>query len=185
MIQGWTANAGTMITPTEKQIVSAYSAVSGYRAGHPESDQGAVELEVLNYWRKHGIAGRKIAVYASIAPRVRLHVRQAIYLFGGIYVGVSLPITAQDQAVWRLNRSAGHASDAGSWGGHAVNIIGYDTGGMTCVTWGGLKRMTWGFWDAYGDEAYGVVSPDLLNPAGLSPTGLNMTKLMDDLRGVV
>jgi hypothetical protein len=51
MIECWTANLGDAFTPTNTQIIAAYSATSGYVPGDPATDKGAVELDVLNYWR--------------------------------------------------------------------------------------------------------------------------------------
>lgn len=36
-------------------------------------------------------------------------------------------------------------------------IINYDQDGLTCMTWGRKQHMTWDFWDARIDEAYGIV----------------------------
>ncbi len=52
------------------------------------------------------------------------------------------------------------AYEPGSWGGHAVVVVGYDASGVTIVTWGALKRITWAGWGAYCDEAYAILSPD-------------------------
>ena len=35
----------------------------------------------------------------------------------------------------------------GSWGGHAVDVVGYDDAGLTVVSWGALLRASWDFWD--------------------------------------
>jgi hypothetical protein len=60
LIMEWTANAGKkMVTPTDKQIVAAYSAITGYNPATGANDNGANEIDVLNYWRQTGIAGHK------------------------------------------------------------------------------------------------------------------------------
>jgi hypothetical protein len=40
---------------------------------------------------------------------------------------------------------------------YRLRLTGYDSKGLVCMTWGARQYMTWGFWDAYVDEAYGVV----------------------------
>ncbi len=186
MIEAWTANTGQPFTPADADIVAAYSAVSGYNPQTGANDDGAVELDVLNYWRQHGIAGHPIAAYVAIDPRNVDHVRAAIYLFGGIYIGLSLPLSAQNQRVWSVPffGAWGHGSP-GSWGGHAVPNLAYDANGMTCVTWGALMRMTWAFFHTYCDEAYAVLSADWINQqAGKSPAGFDLATLEADLNEV-
>ncbi len=72
-------------------------------------------------------------------------------------------------------------STPGSWGGHAVPVIAYDASGLTCITWGALKRMTWAFWDAYCDEAYACLSRDWA--AARAPSGFDWAALDADLGG--
>ena len=100
MIQCWTANAGDAVTPTDAQVIAAYSATGHYIVGDAATDHGALELDVLNFWRQQGIAGHKIAAYVSFSPQNFEHTRQAINIFGGIYVGLALPLSAQNQDVW-------------------------------------------------------------------------------------
>ena len=162
----------------------AYSAITGYNPADPSTDQGAVELDVLNYWRQNGIAGHKILGYAKLDPGNVDHVRQSVYLFEGTYIGVQLPISAQGQATWDVP-AGGLTGDGepGSWGGHAVPVIGYDADGLWVVTWGKLLKMTWAFWRAYTDEAYACFSIDMLE-AGKSPAGFDLPALQTFLAGV-
>src|ERR1700689_1515906 len=61
LIMEWTANAGKkMVTPTDAQIVAAYSAITGYNPTTGANDNGANEVDGLNYWRQDGIAGHKM-----------------------------------------------------------------------------------------------------------------------------
>ena len=60
-------NAGKkMATPSDKQVVAAYSAITGYNPSTGANDNGAVEIDVLNYWRQTGIAGHKIGAYVAL-----------------------------------------------------------------------------------------------------------------------
>ncbi len=104
------------------------------------------------------------------------------YLFGGLYIGLQLPLSARDQRVWDWNGRLDGPDAPGSWGGHAVDIVGYDEAGLTAVTWGELQRLTWGFWDRYCDECYCIVSADFLSGAGTTPEGLDLAALESDLR---
>ena len=182
MIECWTANASKEKVPTDASIIAAYSAITGYDPHTGENDNGAVELDVLNYWRKRGIAGSQISAYAAVKPGNHDHVRQSVFLFGGCYIGLSLPISAQTQKIWNVVK--GPRGKAGSWGGHAVPVVAYDANGLTVVTWGKLMQMTWAFWDAYCDEAYAILSPDWLEAGKTSPSGFDVAALQSDLRTV-
>ena len=43
----------------------------------PDTDRGAVELDVLRYWRKTGIGGTKIDAFMALEPKNHLHVQAA------------------------------------------------------------------------------------------------------------
>lgn len=187
LIMEWTANAGKkMVTPTDKQIVAAYSAITGYNPATGANDNGAVEIDVLNYWRQSGIAGHKIGAYVALEPSNHIHIMDSVYIFEGCYIGLQLPVSAQAQVQnhqpWSVP-PGGPTGDGkpGSWGGHAVPVVAYDQRGLTVVTWGALQTMTWSFWEAYCDEAYAILSTDYLNNKKQSPAGFNMQQLQTDL----
>jgi len=187
LIMEWTANAGKQAaTPTDKQIVAAYSAITGYNPVTGANDNGANELDVLNYWRQTGIAGHKIDAYMALEPSNHNHIMDSVYIFEGCYIGVQLPISAQAQTQnhqpWSVP-PGGPSGDGkpGSWGGHAVPVVAYDARGVTVVTWGALQVMTWTFWEAYCDEAYSLLSKDYLNGKKQAPQGFSMNALQEDL----
>ena len=185
LLMQWTGSAGALVTPTDADILAAYAAITGYTPSDPDSDGGAVELDVLNYWRATGIAGHKIGAYASVNPKNHAHVQAAAYLFGGLYIGVALPLSAQGQQTWDVVGDGKTGDSApGSWGGHAVEVVAYDAGGLWVVTWGALMRVTWAFWDAYVDEAYAILSPDFIEGNGNTPEGFALAALQADLAGV-
>jgi hypothetical protein len=187
LIMEWTANAGKkMVTPTDKQIVAAYSAITGYNPTTGANDNGAVEVDVLNYWRQTGIAGHKIGAYVALEPTNHTHVMDSVYIFEGCYIGLQLPISAQAQVQnhqpWSVP-PGGTTGDGkpGSWGGHAVPVVAYDSRGVTVVTWGVLQQMTWSFWAAYCEEAYAILSNDMLTGKKKSPQGFSLQQLQADL----
>ena len=99
-IQVWTKNTEQEQTLPDEAVVSLYSAVSGFTPDNPSSDQGAVETEVLNYWLRHKVEGHTLSAFAALQPRDIRDVKDAIWLFGGVYIGLALPISAQAQDVW-------------------------------------------------------------------------------------
>jgi len=186
VIQTWTSQTtGEAIIP-DAQIVELYERACGYDPSDPDSDQGGVEIDVLNYWRKSGVDGpngpHSLDAFAAVARRHHADVKDAVWLFGGAYIGLALPLSAQSQEVWNVPAGGTSGDGApGSWGGHAVPAIAYDAGGLTCITWGALKRMTWAFWDAYCDEAYACLSKDWA--AARAPSGFDWAALDADLGG--
>jgi len=183
MVQCWTANGSTEYAMAEADVVNFYEDSTGYDPSVPSSDQGGVEIDVLNYARKNGIGGHMVGcAYVAVSPQSKTLTRDAIFLFGGLYLGIALPLSAQSQRVWDVPHSGAHGKGSpGSWGGHAVPAVAYDARGITVVTWGALKRMTWGFFRAYCDESYGIVSADWVNGERAAPNGFDLAALQADL----
>ena len=179
-IEAWTAAAaGTAVEIPEQAVVDAFEAVKVVDPATGE--EGAVELDVLKYWRSSGIGGHLIAAFARVDLSDHDLVRTGAYLFGGLYIGLQLPLSAQEQDVWDWNGRLDGPDAPGSWGGHAVNIAGYDETGLTCVTWGALQKLTWAFWDRYTDECWCLVSEDFMS-GGKTPEGFDLAALEADLQ---
>lgn len=196
MIQQWTTYAkAAPYLLSEAQVLDAYEAVSGYNPNSPNSDNGAVMVNVLRYWQKTGIGGHKITAYAAVNPANHAEMKQAVQLFGNVYIGIGLPITAQSPVtgdngnpVWGMppNGAVGDGAQY-SWGGHCVPIVGYGVdaqgnSGTEVVTWGQLYDMTWGFSDLYVTEAWAVLSEDWIEQDNQSPSGFATAVLLADLK---
>src|SRR5262249_51925011 len=157
------------VTPADADIERGY-----WETGKPPSatgsaggatDDGRDEISVLNYWRKNGVPneGHRILAYAGVDVDRVAHVKAAIAFFGGVYIGVELPLTAQSQEIWDVVPNAGEQGQPDSWGGHAIPILGYDADYLYVVTWGAVLKMTYAFMAAYVDEVYACISPDFLD----------------------
>ena len=194
MVEQWTQYAsGTPAIISDSDILKAYEDVGGYIPGQPWTDQGCDMLSALNYWRKTGIGGHKIAAYAALDLNQMLDVSLAVSLFGNVYLGVALPLYVQGSDVWEVPSHGPYGDGSpGSWGGHAIPIVGYSylppsninpnhEPGLQVVSWGQIYPMTWNFIVAYADEAYAVISQDWINKNGMSPSGFNMKALLADL----
>jgi hypothetical protein len=191
-IQVLTGNGGAEQTIPDSTILNAYVAVTGREGGayNPRTganDNGTVLIDDLNQWRA-GMHGHQIAAYASVRPSNQTHVMQAIDLFGGIAIGVSLPNTAQEQLnanqPWDYVPNGGAAAQPGSWGGHAIWVAAVDSTGLVCITWGARQAMTWAFFTTYCDEAYAVISHDFIKATGTAPSGFDFATLQADLSAV-
>jgi hypothetical protein len=183
-VQVWSANTTAEVTVPDSQILHYYEKWDGYNPKIPSSDRGGIELDVLNHWQKSSFDKHKLLAFADPAYANLGEVKQAIDLFGGVYIGLSLPLSAQDQTsagkVWNVVTPSGPNTAPGSWGGHCVFVPKYDQTSFTCITWGALQTMTLAFWNAYVDEAHALLSPDWLAGKG-APVGLDLAQLKADL----
>jgi hypothetical protein len=171
------------VTVSDADVIALYTDACGYDPNNPATDQGGDLLTVLNWWKAHGIgtAGHSPSAFAAVNVLNQTEVMQAIYLFGCLYTGVQLPVSAQAQVggVWDVDATS--AGAPGSWGGHCCVICKYDATGPWCITWGALQQMTWAFWIRYFDEAFAVLTPDWIKPDLLSASGFNLAALQADL----
>ena len=182
-VQVWTPNTGAEVTVPDSTIESYYEQWDGYVPGNPNTDNGGVELDVLNDWQKNGFAGHSLVAFADPKPAKLVEIHQSIALFGGVYIGLSLPLTAQKQDVWDVVPKGGANAKPGSWGGHCVYVPRYDQSGFTCITWGQQKTMTLAFWKKYCDEAHTLLGQDWLTAKG-SPQGFDQAQLLIDLKAI-
>jgi len=179
-IQVWTAENGKCVRLPNAVIEQYYERWDGYKPGDKSTDCGGVELDVLNRWKKEGMAGHRLYAFADPKVKNLREIRQSIALFGGVYISLDLPLTAQKQKVWDARANPGEKAKKGSWGGHCVFVPAYDAESFTCVTWGELKKMTVAFWKAYCDEAHVLLSHDWVTAKG-SPAGFDLKQLEADL----
>jgi len=164
-------------------IEGAYAAITGWDPAQPATDRGSQMLDVLRYWRATGIAGVRIDAFVAFDPRNAMQLETAINLFGGAYLGLDLPIAAQTQTVWDVSPSGPHgdAWQPGSWGGHAVAVMGYDRLTVLLVSWGALRIATRDFLRAYASEAYATLGGLWAAPGELAPSGFDRALLDADL----
>ncbi len=159
-------------------VLDAYHGITGFNINDPASDQGTNWLDALKYWKAIGIGGHRIDGYMGVNPKIYLEMREATYLFGGLHLGLNLPLSAQAQTGKLWQCKTGPNAKPGSWGGHAVPIIGYSRTRIFVITWGMVQAMTNGFFNTYCDEAWATLSGDW---ASRMPNGFNLAQLQADL----
>jgi hypothetical protein len=182
-IQIWSINTKREITLADERILHYYEKWDGFDPSNPKTDGGGVELDVLNNWQKTSFDEHKLIAYADPVFSNLEEIRQAIHLFGGVYIGLSLPTTAMKQEIWDVVPHGGDDAKPGSWGGHAVFVPKYDAHTFTCITWGQLKTMTVAFWKEYVDEAHALLSHDWFKERG-APSGFGLSELKADLDSI-
>jgi hypothetical protein len=182
-VQVWSINTGGEVTMPDNTIESYYQQWDGYVPGNPNTDNGGVELDVLNDWQKQGFSGHALLAFADPKAANLVEIRQSIALFGGVYIGMALPLTAQSQDVWDVVPGNSAKAKKGSWGGHCVFVPKYDEHGFTCITWGQLKTMTVAFWKKYCDEAHTLFGQDWVTAKG-TPSGFDQSLLEADLKAI-
>jgi hypothetical protein len=187
MIQEWTANTGREKTPPISAILKVYKHfVDG------QTDQGVNMIDVLNYWRKVGFGKDRIHAFTQLELKNNIQVQDAVWLFGGCYLGLDLPDFTVPKGLgdpkvpWIVPPKGPHGDAAPRENnGHCVPVVAYDPRSLWVVTWGILKQMSWQFYITYADEAYAVLSPDWVSTRlKKAPPGLDLETLEKDLSQV-
>lgn len=177
--EAWTNYGhGATVMTSDADVLSFYEACSGYVPGHPDTDNGAVMQDCLDYWRKTGLAGDRILAFFQVNHRDLAQVKAALYLFGGVYVGVNIPTSALDQfdagKPWDYDTHADNSIE----GGHCIHLGAMDaTGLMTVTTWGRTQKVTPAWWARFTEECWSAASMDWVNASFISPEGLDTAAL--------
>lgn len=178
-VQAWTAYSKGLVTLPNSAVLSLYEAF-GYVPGHPDTDNGVVEQDMLRYVQQHGVAGHKILAYAQVDHRNPDAMKTALHLFGSLYLGANMPQSAMEQTgsgqPWTVEAGSPYE------GGHCFVAQRWDTSAdpMQVVTWGAMQRVSIEWWLANGLEAWVMISEDWFNANGLSGSGIATADLGDD-----
>lgn len=170
------AEIGEIFTyPGDADVQSTYFGLTGGK------DTGCVETQVLKTWQTAGLFDTKIAAYCPVNPKDDAEMAAACFLFGGVYLGVEMPESAESQfenhEPWHLTIPRGRPV-----GGHCVVATGVNRAGIDLITWGAETTMTWDWWEHYGSEAY-VVVPEVFVEIDHGPiVKLDITALEADLK---
>lgn len=158
--------------PPEKEVVRIYNHLTG------GVDSGLAMLDVLNYWRRTGMFNNQIVAFMRVNAHNHTHIKQAINLFGGIYMGFQVP----EQCMEQFNDKKPWTIGKLMYAGHAVHVTGYDKEGVNVLTWGATQRGLWSWWDYCVDECYAILPPEAREP-NFAP-GFDFEKLQEDLAEV-
>lgn len=143
--------------PDDTEVEQAYL---NYTNG---KDVGAVEADLLNYWKNNEIFGKKISAFAPTDHADQDELRSVIASYGLVYVGVQMPGVAQQQFInnqpWALTHTP---ADNQIEGGHCVVIVGYDKDYAQCITWGKVQQVTWEWLSSYMQESWAIITPEIV-----------------------
>src|SRR4029077_11791392 len=105
-----------MRIPTGSDVLALYQ-LQGYVPGDPATDQGSSMGNVLSCWRTQWSAS-SIYAYCQVDQTNEDHVKLALWLFRGLYIGIALPLPARGQTIWDVVPDVPGRNEPGSWGGH-------------------------------------------------------------------
>jgi hypothetical protein len=163
------ALTGSAVIPTTEEVLAFYNKMTGGQ------DTGCNELDILKAWKKKQAFDDKLVAFVSVDPKNIEHVKQAIALFGGAYIGF------QCQENVMRDFEAGRPWTPGKLtnDGHAVYVVAYDADTVTVLTWGTTQKGTWAWFLECCDECYGLL-PIEAELDGFAP-GFNFSQLKTDL----
>ena len=175
MIMAWLSN-------TRKQD---YSIADSYVITESRAIGGLNGFNILasvKLWRKRGFFGDKIWAFADLSLNNALFIQAAVSYFGCVELGVNLPNAWKGADVWNIGN--GRDYTPGSWGGHSVPIVGYDSQYVYVISWGEIIPMTWDALPIFCDEAYTFIDANWLSSTGNTPVGLNLELIHQKLRDI-
>lgn len=139
-------------------------------------------LDRLKWWRNKGMFGSVLSAFCDVEKR-HDHIRHAINIFGYADIGLDMPVAWEGRPDWDVGN--GYDYQPGSWGGHSVPLLGYETRPTGLVyylcSWGSIYTITQAAIDKYCDEIYTGIVPDWYVYDKLTPSQFNFEQLMDDL----
>lgn len=168
-----TANAGSILIPSEKECVQTYLSLTGGR------DTGLNETAFCQYLATTGLAGQKSAGAGMVDPANLDHIRWCVQLFGACRLGIT--VTDRMQALF--GRASWADMDGREEGGHDVPVVKYDKDFIYVVTWAKLQPVAWSLManPKFCQEAHAEVWPDFCRASGAAPNDLSLPQLLADL----
>ena len=174
---------------TIKDVLSDYSAVTGFDPERPETDQGTDMQVAAEYRRRTGVldaAGNrhKIDAYVSIKTGDHVMLSIATYFTGACGIGIVFPDSAEDQ--FKSGQPWDVVPGARPLGGHYIPVVGRaPNGNFLVVTWGKIQEMTPAFYDKYCDEAVAYLCLEIVSAKTCtSPEGFD-AKLLRQYLGAL
>lgn len=175
-----TANAGTIIIPTDQDVLALYEAVGGYKPGDASTDTGCDETSMEQYMMSTGLCGQKSAASGPVDPINVNHIRWAVQIFGACRLGITVDQRMESEFASRQPWETPADPNDPNAGGHDVPIVRYDAQYAYVVTWGGLQPVAWALvpQPAFLEEAHLAAYPDFVRAGGTAPNGFNLNAML-------
>jgi hypothetical protein len=178
--------AGHQITlPTPNDVVTEYCAYQGCSPDQlftdpTQYDNGEAIATSLVHWCQEEEYGVLLPFTAPVNPRNKTDLKNAIWLGGGVDLGIQLRQNNETQ----FPRDWTWTPKSSILGGHDIWACGYtETNYIAIVTWGQLIHMTWEDLMNSIDEAHAVIAPQMV-AAGKTPSGLLIANWESDLKNI-
>jgi hypothetical protein len=140
---------------TNQDVLDLYTAM-GYD-GRPETDDGVVLLDLMEYMQRVGVRGVRFDCFFSIGFGDTQHLATAINL-APVIVGAKLTRACMSTDTW----DDAVANDRKTWGGHGYVLHSWSPGGCNGKSWGAPVWSTPGFIIKRVREAYLPVCRELM-----------------------
>ena len=176
----WNKASGRDVEYTTENVLSDYSACTGYNPEDPSTDRGTDMQQGAKYRQKTGIIDskgerHKIGAYLALEAGNLTQLHQAAYMFGAVGIGIEVPdyfmAEFQSGQPWNVRRRGNIE------GGHYVPIVGADQEWLYLVTWGRIQRMALNAYEKFNDETIAYLSTEQLNDSGKTPEGFDNAAL--------
>jgi hypothetical protein len=180
----WNEEARAAVLFDNKSVLSDYAAVTGFKPTDPNTDQGTDMQVAAKYRQNTGVLdvnGKRHKVGAYLAINGTKEIKQAIYLFGAVGIGINFPDSAMAQ--FKAGKDWTVVKGAQLEGGHYIPGITYDAKFVYIITWGKVVRASWAFIRKYMDEGVVYLSEEMLT-GGKSLEGFNLAQLRADLAAI-
>lgn len=189
LVEAITAAAGSPVTLSAADAVAFYELSTGYNPHDPSTDRGGNELDVLHYWRDHGLDGKgahAIDDFVGVDPHDPEMTRIAAWLFG-LYFGCELP------DAWLQIEGGGFVWKPGRPdfnNGHCFMSKAYTKDGPEVDSWGLLGTITDAAVSKLCDARYygqltAVLTREAISAAkNIAPSGFDFDQLEDDLKAI-